>query len=139
MLWPAPHPCQAKARGKAGGEELLGEERPGQRERPQPRSRAAHPPQAAGPGPRSMATLGAAAQPPPCLGGAWAPLLLRPTMAGGPSLRLPSHTPGSFMINSIIIQLLLPTPKYIAQSELAEIHSNKTSSRHMYFISLLHQ
>lgn len=63
---------------------------------------------------------------PLCLGGAWALLLLHPTTAGDPSLPLPSQTPvvlhEHLVINSIIIQLLLSTPKYIAQSKLAEIH-----------------
>lgn len=143
MLWPAPHPCQAKTRGKAEGEELVGEERPGAVGALSPRHPAhTHPPHAAPPGcpslhscsPRGLARglhghpggrkLGPGS---PC---AWGKPGLRSSCTrpwlGGPSLPLPSQTPvvlhEHLLINSIIIQLLVPTPQYIAQSKLAEIH-----------------
>lgn len=74
-----------------------------------------------------MATLGLAGWvlAAPVLGGSLGSAPLQPTMAGA----LPTQSPPDpavlhehLMINSIIIQLLLPTPKYITQSKLAEIH-----------------
>lgn len=136
MLWPALHPCQAKTRGKAGGEGLAGAERPGaagalspphpartRLPHAAPRAAPAARLQPAGPGPGLTATLGAAGS--PCASGepglrfsctrSWLELLPL-------SSQIPVVLHEHLMINSIVIQLLLPAPKYIAQSKLSEIH-----------------
>lgn len=132
MLWLAPHPCQAQTRGRAGGEDLAGEERPGAAGALSARTQPA-------PSPHTSARRAAArdawpggpwtpwgSQAAPVLGGSLGSAPPAPEHGWGSFPPLPSHTPvvlhEHLVINSIIIQLLLPTPKYIAQSKLAEIH-----------------